>query len=265
MLAQRAKNIKTLVNLKLVIAYDGTNYLGWQKTATGPSIEETMQNVIEKILQHPVHLQAASRTDSGVHAVGQVINFFTSKQNIRLDKLLTSMNSLLPKDIVVLELNKAPLHFHPTLDCSGKEYHYFLCTGPIQLPYHRLYSWHIYEPIDKALIQKALLYFVGEHDFSSFCNAKKNEYYQNHIRKIETLECIELEQNRFCIRVKGNHFLYKMVRNIVGTLVDIGKGKILSKDLPAIFQAHSRPTAGVTAPAHGLFLHTVFYPAHRQI
>lgn len=246
-------------NIKLVIAYDGRAYLGWQKTRMGPSIESTLQEIIQQILQHPTPLQAASRTDAGVHAQGQVVNFLTSKTQLDLNKFRISLNSLLPKDIVVLQVEHAPLTFHPTLDCIGKEYHYQICFGPTQLPHYRFYSWHVPYLLDVKTMQKALPLFQGVHDFSAFCNVKKNAHYADYIREVEFLELIELENNRLHFRIVGNHFLYKMVRNIIGTIVDLGKGKIALDSLPTIIKSHQRSLAGVTAPAHGLFLHEVFY------
>lgn len=245
-------------NIKCLIAYDGTHYLGWQKTKTGNSIEGTLEAAIETCLQHPVHLQAASRTDARVHANGQVVNFLTSK-TLDLGKLRSSLNHVLPKDIVILSIEQMSEHFHPTLDCIAKEYRYFICHGTIQLPEHRLYSWHVSNPLSLSLIRDAMPTLIGLHDFSTFSNTKKNEVYQDHTREIHLLELIEIEQERFYFRVKGNHFLYKMVRNIVGTLIDIGRGKIAADALKSILQSKSRPEAGITAPPHGLFLHEVIF------
>ncbi len=246
-------------NIKLTLAYDGRAYLGWQKTGMGPSIEATLQSVIEQILQHPAPLQAASRTDAGVHAQGQVVNFITPRPPADLHRFQLSLNSLLPKDIVVLLAEIMPLSFHPTLHCVGKEYRYFICIGPTQLPQHRFYAWHVYDHLDLSLIRHALPFLVGEHNFAAFCNVKKNAHYTDYVRTIQTLEFKELDEQRLCFRICGNHFLYKMVRNLVGTLIDIGRGKIALEQLASILHSHSRPQAGVTAPAHGLFLHQVFY------
>ena len=246
-------------NLKLVIAYDGRAYLGWQKTRMGPSIEATLQEVIEQIIQHPTPLQAASRTDAGVHAQGQIVNFLTSKMDLNLDKFRASLNSLLPKDIVVLQAEWMPMSFHPTLDCISKEYRYFLCFGPTQLPHHRFYSWHVPYILDIEIMRQALPLLIGTHDFAAFCNVKKNARYSHYVREIQFLDLVELENKRLCLHIRGNHFLYKMVRNIIGTVVSIGRGKISLEMLPAILQSRSRPEAGMTAPAHGLFLFKIFF------
>lgn len=246
-------------NFKLIIAYDGTAYLGWQKTRMGPSIEATLQNSVEQIVQHPAPLQAASRTDAGVHAQGQVVNFLTSKTDLDRNKFLISLNSLLPKDIVVLQAEEMPLSFHPTLDSIGKEYRYFICFGPTQLPHHRLYSWHVPYCLQLDAMRQALPCLIGQHDFAAFCNVKKNAHYSDYVREVQQLELLELESHRLCFRIQGNHFLYKMVRNIVGTLISIGRGKLALDAIPAILESRYRTEAGMTAPAHGLFLQKVIY------
>jgi tRNA pseudouridine38-40 synthase len=245
-------------NIKLIVAYDGTAYRGWQKTPMGPSIEATLQQTLEQILQQPTPLQAASRTDGGVHAQGQVVNFFTTK-HIDLDRLQISLNSLLPCDIVVLAIEKMDPHFHPTLDCKGKEYRYFICHRRTQLPHRRLYAWHYHYLLDFEAMRKAAEIFVGQHDFSAFCNFKKNAHYMHTIRELSQIELMKREEDELCIRLVGNHFLYKMVRNIVGAIVYVGRGKLKIEDVLPILNSGDRKKAGMTAPAHGLFLHQVFY------
>ncbi len=246
-------------NIKLTVAYDGTNYLGWQKTGMGPSIEETLQVVLERILQEKIVLQAASRTDAGVHAEGQIVNFLTGKPSLPLQRLQISLNRLLPKDIAILGVELAEEGFHPTLDCLGKEYNYTLCYGRAQLPMHRLYSWHYPHRLDIAAMHAAALQLTGEHDFTAFCNFKRNHTYVHYVRNVHTIMVNELPGQRLCLCVQGNNFLYKMVRNLVGTIVYAGCGKIAVADIPAIIAAGKRPSAGVTAPAHGLCLKRVFY------
>lgn len=247
------------INIKLVISYDGRAYLGWQKTNMGLSIEEILQRKLEQILQHPIFLQAASRTDAGVHANGQVINFITSKTNIHLSRLQMSLNRLLPKDIIILSAEEMPLEFHPTIDCLEKEYRYFICYGTTQLPHYRFYSWHVPHSLDITAIQQALPSFMGLHNFAAFCNIKKTHRYKDFFRQVSSFTVCEIEKQRLEIRIKGKYFLYKMVRNLVGTLVDVGKRKIMPADIPYILEQGKRCIAGVTAPAHGLFLHRVYY------
>lgn len=246
-------------NIKLIVAYDGTNYLGWQKTSMGPSIEESLEIVICRILQHLVHIQAASRTDAGVHALGQVAQFYTDKEITDVSKFRISLNALLPLDIKVLQVEMMPLSFHPTLDAKGKIYHYQLCYSPVQLPQNRLYEWHYHYPLDVEAMRAATLPLLGEHDFAAFCNAKKNEVYSHHIRKVTRIEIQETGLNQILFIIEGEHFLYKMVRNLVGTLTYIGSGKISVDAINKILEDGKRTYAGVTAPARGLTLQKVVY------
>jgi tRNA pseudouridine38-40 synthase len=246
-------------NLCLQIAYDGTNYLGWQKTAMGPSIEEILQACLEQILQEPLSLQAASRTDAGVHAQGQVVNCFTRKEKLDYGKLRHSLNALLPPDIVVRKAYSVPIAFHPTLDCVGKEYHYSLCFDTVQLPHERLYSWHYPYPLDLPTMRKALFFLLGTRDFSALCNAQKNGSSATPIRTVQAIEILEQAEKQLLFTIQGTSFLYKMVRNLVGTLVYIGRGKLALEALPRILEGRERAQAGITAPAHGLCLHRVVY------
>jgi len=240
-------------NIKLILAYEGTHYLGWQKTAMGPSIEEELEKALAQILRHPVSLQAASRTDAGVHAEGQVVNFFTDVK-IPLEKLQKSLNGLLAKDISVIKIELADESFHPTLDSQGKEYHYSVCLGSTQLPFYRNFSWHFAYPVNIDEIRKAAHRLKGRHDFAAFTNERQ----EDNVREIFDI-VIEPSENRLKIRVSGNNFLYKMVRNIVGTLLYVGCGKLSSDEVPSILASRDRTRAGVTAPALGLVLKEVFY------
>lgn len=247
------------LNIKLTVAYDGGRYLGWQKTRMGPSIEECLENVLEKIFQESITLQAASRTDAGVHADAQIVNFIISKPLPSLDRLRTSLNALLPKDISILLAEKVEISFHPTLNSQGKEYYYKICYEKVQLPKERHYSWHYPVDLNIAAMKQAAELLVGEHDFSAFCNYKKTQKYAHFIRNIEKIEIEENGDKRLTVHIKGNNFLYKMVRNIVGTLVYVGCGKLKLDDIPEILKTKKRLLAGVTAPAHGLTLSKVHY------
>ena len=250
-----------MANIKLTVTYDGTHYQGWQKTSTGPSIEEALEGVLSLILQEQCQLQAASRTDAGVHATNQVINFISmNPRALELSQLQIALNSLLPKDIVVKNIEHVADNFHPTLDCCSKEYHYQVTFGSIQHPVDRKYAWHIPKTLNISLMRTAAELLLGNNDFSTFCNMKIKCDYTDHIRHLTSIDIIELIPNqslRFVIR--GNHFLYKMVRNIVGTLIYVGCGKIAIKDIPQILHSKDRRLAGITAPAHGLILYCVEY------
>lgn len=236
-------------NIKLTIAYEGTRYCGWQDNGDGPSIEGQLRAVLEQILQHEVVLQASSRTDAGVHALGQVVNFLTDRTP---EGLQVSLNQLLPTDIRVLSLEKADEAFHPTLNAKGKIYCYRFCNSEVQMPNQRFYSWHVREVLDLKKMQKAADQLVGTHDFSAFCNQRKD---LNYATKVRTLSRVEVSPQ--AIEMEGDAFLYRMARNIAGTLIDIGRGEEL--DIKAILDGQDRTKAGVTAPAHGLTLTKILY------
>ena len=246
-------------NIALRIAYEGSDFLGWQRTSRGPSIEGTLQAVLEKILQSPVALQAASRTDRGVHAAEQWVNFHTETCLMPV-ALQYSLNALLPAAIRVLSIHEMPSAFHPTLHALSKEYYYHISLGPVQMPHERFFSWHVPYSLDLEKMREASLHFLGTHDFSSFCNCHKNLNYKDKIRHLTAITLTTPQENHLCMSVKGNSFLYKMVRNLVGTLVYVGRGKIELKAIPRILEAGKRPEAGITAPAHGLFLKKIYYP-----
>lgn len=247
-----------MTNVVLVIAYDGTNYFGWQKTHFGPSIEENLERVLHQILQEKIILQAASRTDRGVHALGQVVNFHTEKNIYDFDKFCVGLNGLLPKDIVVLSAKEEEHAFHPTLRAASKLYSYDIANSRFQLPCQRFYSWHVHVPLHLEQMQLAAKYLEGTHDFKSFCNAKINEDYEDYVRTVSQIY-LKKEEDRILIEISGIHFLYKMVRNIVGTLVYVGLGKIQVEEVQKILMKKDRKAAGMTAPAHGLTLVKVFY------
>ncbi|NGX38773.1 MAG: tRNA pseudouridine synthase A [Chlamydiae bacterium] len=241
-------------NIKCLLAYSGARYHGWQKTRMGPSIEEELQKSLVQILQHPIKLQAASRTDRGVHAEGQVVNFFTGKKDLCLKKIHYSLNQLLPNDLSILNIEEVEETFHPTLHAKGKEYHYKVCNAPYQLPFHREFSWHYSYPLQLDLMDKGAKLLVGKQDFSAFTTVR----YADAVRTVLDVK-ISSDEGSLLIRVRGENFLYKMVRNIVGTLLHIGAGKIPLEELPLILSSKKRALAGVTAPAHGLCLKEVFY------
>lgn len=236
------------MTFKGLLAYDGTRYFGWQKTAAGPSIQEELEKALAQVTGETTSIEAASRTDRGVHAEGQVIQFALRKETDPR-RLLRSLNAVLPSDIRIREI--AISDFHPTLDASGKEYRYQICFDPVQEPTDHLYSWHFRYPLDFTKVETAAASLIGTHDFSAFANEEETN-------PICTIESILFQNGSFW--VKGDRFLYKMVRNIVGTLVYIGCGKLAPDSVPLILESRDRKTGGLTAPAHGLHLHQVFYP-----
>lgn len=246
-------------NIKLTIAYEGTHYLGWQKTNVGKSIEGCLEEALERLLQSRVKLQAASRTDAGVHATGQIINFFCAREDLDLRRLSHGLNALLPSDIRVLAVEIEKDNFHPTLDCTHKEYHYRLCYAKAQYPHERHTAWHLPFPLDVEAMEKAAQYFVGTHDFHTFCNQIKNLKYKTTVRTIHSIRFFHSSEEHITLSITGNNFLYKMVRNIAGTLAYVGAKKLPLEDIPLLLTSKDRTKAAVTAPAHGLTLHKLYY------
>jgi len=222
----------------------------------GPSIEEELEKALATLLRHPVELQAASRTDAGVHALGQVVNFKTSADVS--PRMLKGGNALLPHDIRLLSLEEAPVDFHPTLDAKGKEYAYEICTDAVQSPFHHLLSWHFPYALDLGAMRAAADRLIGTHDFSSFCN-DRSLIDPDPVCTLQTISIETLEKTRVRIVVTGNRFLYKMMRNLAGTIAYAGCGKIAPDSIGDILMSCDRRLAGVTAPAHGLYLQRVLY------
>lgn len=245
-------------NYKLTLAYDGTAYCGWQIQPNGVSIQEVLQKNITILTKQPVHVIGSGRTDAGVHALGQVANFY-AEFPLELNRFQYSLNSLLPNDIRANSIEEVSLDFHARYSATVKTYHYHLHLGKIQDPFQRLYSTHIYIPIDTARLKNAARLFIGTHDFSSFANeAHKGSAAHDPIRTLYRLDVIENDQN-VRLEFEGDGFLYKMVRNIVGLLLEVASGKRPIEDVTAILAAKDRRAAGQAAPAHGLFLIRVDY------
>lgn len=244
-------------NYKLIIAYDGSGFSGWQKGSGVRTVEQTLQDILEKKLQHPVTLQAASRTDAGVHAAGQVVNFF-SPMELETTKFCLGVNRLLPEDVRILGAEKMDFAFHPTLDNTGKEYRYKIQLGIYQNPLLRHRAWHVYYPMNRDAMEQGARYFIGTHDFEGFSNNQGTKERESTVRTIRSLTFHDLDDH-LEIRIVGDSFLYKMVRNIIGTLVDVGIGDIDAEEIPKILQHKDRVQAGVTAPAHGLTLYRLLY------
>ncbi len=249
-------------NYQLIIAYNGTHYKGWQKTALGNSIEQMLEKSLEQLLGKKIPLQAASRTDAGVHAEGQVVNFLIEQPLPDLRKFLHGINGTLPKDIRALSIAPMPIDFHPTLQAAGKHYQYWICNDAIQYPFYRHLSWHFPYPLDLQKMEQAAQLLLGTHDFSAFCN-ERQLWTRNPVCTLNSLTISQEDQRRVCISVTGDHFLYKMVRNLVGTLAYVGCGKIPLEAVTEILSNKMRSLAGMTAPAHGLCLKEVFYSPTR--
>ena len=250
-----------MTHLVMLLTYDGTSYFGWQKTKHGPSIEAEVENVLQQVFQEPVALQAASRTDRGVHADGQVIDFFVSRTIPDLPRLVTSLNQLLPPDIRCLRIGVAPTEaFHPTLDVKKKQYRYSISTGPVQIPQQRFTHWHVYHPFDPLLLKTSAQLFIGTHDFRGLCNRRADLDEEHTVRTIFAINVTtDLPCHSLSITIEADHFLYKMARTIVGTMMWAAQGKLDIASIVTALTTRKRALAGVTAPAHGLTLAKVFY------
>ncbi len=245
---------------KIIISYDGTPYAGWQVQKTGLAIQPFIQRAIETIVRHPIQLTASGRTDAGVHALGQVAHFDTKKDLDPL-KFLISSNSLLPQEIRIHRIEQVPLDFHARYTALLKTYHYHLHLDPIIDPFTRLYRHHVLRVCDLHSIEQALPHFLGTHDYSSFANhAHLGTASHDPIRTLSKLEIMPQKGGVYLV-FESDGFLYKMVRNITGTLLDVGAGKIKPSEIPHIFSAKDRRKAGISAPPQGLFLMNVEYPS----
>lgn len=242
-------------NIKLIIEYDGTNYFGWQKQPNHRTIQETIENSIKKITKEDIDIFGSGRTDRGVHARGQVANFFTNAR-IPEDKIKDAINSVLPDDIVISHSEEVDEAFHSRYSAKGKEYRYIFFNRRIPSPLLRNYAYHIPQKLHFDLMEKSLADFIGTHDFKSFMASGSSVK-----DTIRTINNASLNKNHEIIELKinGNGFLYNMVRIIAGTLVDIGIGKISRNDIPQIIASKDRKKAGHTAPPHGLYLEKVLY------
>jgi tRNA pseudouridine38-40 synthase len=245
-------------NYKLTIAYDGTAYSGWQIQINAISIQHIIREVIAKITQQPIVLIGSGRTDSGVHALGQVAHF-KSQCQLNIYRFQGSLNALLPPDIRVLEMEEAPLDFHAQFSAIGKTYHYNLSLKSNHDPFKRLYALYVKEKLDLEAIKEAAQILLGTHDFTSFANqATSGAAAVDPVRTLYRLDLVE-ENGDLRFEFHGDGFLYKMVRNIVGTLLEVGKGRRKPSDVARILAARDRRLAGKAAAPQGLFLVKVDY------
>jgi len=240
-------------NIKLVVEYDGTNYVGWQRQENGRSIQEEIESVLGQILQENVDLTGAGRTDAGVHARGQVANFRTESK-LTLRGLRGGLNALLPDDIVVHQAAEELPEFHARYSAKERQYSYLITLEPSALM--RNYSWHVRYRLNTELMRRAADACKGEHDFESFCKA--NSDVDHHICHVRAAAWEAYDKNlRFTI--SANRFLHGMVRALVGTMVDIGRGYTSYEEFFKILEKKNRSEAGISAPAKGLVLERVIY------
>lgn len=236
--------------VRLTVAYDGTNYHGWQIQNNGITIESELNRALSDLLHEEIQVIGASRTDSGVHALGNIAVFDTTSR-MPAEKVSYALNQRLPEDIRIQCSEEVAADWHPRYCESRKTYEYRIYRGQFPLPTKRLYSLFSYHNYDVAKMQEAAGYLVGEHDFKSFCQV--GAQVQSTVRTLYQAE-VEEQGEDLVIRVCGNGFLYNMVRIIAGTLMEVGQGKRSPEDIPTILEKRDRAAAGPTAPAHGLTL-----------
>lgn len=238
--------------IMLTVAYDGSAYSGWQVQPNADTIEGVLNSELSRLLNEPIVVIGASRTDAGVHAEGAIAVFDTTSR-IPGEKFSYALNRSLPDDIVIRKSQEVPSDFHPRKTSTKKTYRYSIWNDDFPLPTTRLYTHNIYNDIDVEAMNKAAQFFVGEHDFAGFCSA--NNQTESTTRTIYEMKvCRGVDKRQIDIYVTGNGFLYNMVRIIAGTLIEVGQGKLAIDDIPNIIKACDRNLSGATAPAKGLTL-----------
>lgn len=242
--------------IRILVAYDGTDYCGWQIQPNGITVEEVLNDKLSKLTGEDIHVIGASRTDSGVHALGNVAVFDTESP-IPPDRMAYALNQKLSEDIVVVRSEEVPLDWHPRYQKQvTKTYEYHIYNAAFPNPLKRRYSAFVSFPMDIEKMRKGASFLVGEHDFVSFCNVRTNV--EDTVRRIDGIE-IDKKGEDITIRVTGNGFLYNMVRIIAGTLIRVGRGFYTPEKVKEILDAKERKKAGVTAPPEGLVLVEIKY------
>lgn len=242
-------------NLLLTLCFDGSAYHGWQVQENAVTVQSTLQDAVQRILGVRENIIGCSRTDAGVHAEMFCCNMRTQKE-MPPEKLQTALNAVLPRNIAVLSVKEVPYEFHARYDCKGKVYKYLIWNARTRSPFYENRAYHYPWPLDVPMLNEQIRQFLGQHDFSAFCASGSSV--EDRVREITRAEILR-NGDLVEIYIGGNGFLYNMVRIMVGTLLDIQSGAILPNSIPEILEQKNRKNAGVTAPAHGLYLHQVNY------
>lgn len=247
------------VRIKLTIAFDGTNYAGWQAQKTGIAVQEVIEKALRSIFNLDLRIHGSSRTDAGVHARGMVAHLDIPRAKFVMTprKLSLALNANLPEDIRVMRATLPPATFHARFQASGKQYRYFVFNFHAMDPLLRTQAWHVPQPLDLARMKTAARAFIGKHDFESFA-ANRGYKMETTVRTVTRCD-IRQSGPLITVIIEGDGFLYKMCRGIVGTLVQIGMGKYDAHIVSDMLESKDRRAAGMSAPAHGLVLWQVFY------
>ena len=247
------------LKFKLIVAYDGTAYQGWQVQQTGTGVQELIETAFGKMFPGVKRIHSSSRTDTGVHALGMVAHVEIPRAEFKMPvgRLAIALNAFLPDDIRVLSAVRVPDAFHARFDATGKQYRYYVWNHAAMNPLLQNRAWHFPIKLDVQAMRAAAKLFIGKHDFKSFAATRSNEMESN----VRTLTRCDIKKagETFTFIIEGDGFLYKMCRGIVGPLVQVGQGKIPLTDIKNILASRDRRVAGMTAPAHGLVLWKVYY------
>ena len=250
-------------NIKAVVRYDGTNFAGWQIQSNAPTVQEAIETTLEKLVGHPVKIAGAGRTDSGVHALGQVFNCEWPTR-FPLEKLQGSLNRILDPDIRIESIEVVPENFHASFSAVGKRYAYAIVPHTHADPFSARYAWNIGWDVDPQKVQELAQHFVGTHDFAGFCCSRSEV--KTTVREIygitvhpRAIVSPSDDQIAWHIEYHGAGFLYKMVRNLTGTLINVARGHLPESTIEERLNAPA-PYLGCTAPAKGLFMKEVIYP-----
>ena len=243
-------------NIKMIVQYDGSNFKGFQRLKDNDNtIQGKIEDVLSKLTEEKIEIVASGRTDMGVHALGQVVNFKTNSTK-SVEKIQKYLYKYLPESIVVTKIEEVDERFHSRYNAKSKIYMYRIDNNEFHNPFNRKYTYHLDKKLDIEKMQEASQYLIGDHDFSSFASSRSKN--KSHVRKIEYIK-IQEKNNLIEIYVKADGFLYNMVRIIVGTLIDAGLNKIKPEDVKDMLESKNRTAASDTAPAKGLYLLDVQY------